>query len=152
MTKYLKRLSVLFLFIFLLPFAFLGGGEVAKAEDNLNHYIKNTVNIKKDDKVSVSLVFSVEFPDSYNALQVEAFKTELLALLDLELEEKRQEINVIYSQESFEKYNPATQIIFGDKGHAVKGDGYVGYAIEYSSIEVYQYYNKFTKTIKKGSF
>jgi len=151
MTRILKGIWVVLALILILPFAFLGGGEEVKTNaEEIAHYIKHTVKVKEDGKVSASLIFSTEFPNTYNLIDVNHFKIELKALLDQDLAERKQQIINKFLEENKEEYDPAKKIVFGDQGKAVKGDGYVGYAIEYSSIDVYKYYNNLQTSYKKG--
>ena len=149
MTKIKKKVWVVFALLLLTALFFCWGGGTPEAS-GISNYIKNTIIFKEDGKVYQSLILSTEFPNSFSVLDKEAFKTQLRANLDLDLEEKKQEIIDKYSQENKEEYNPIEKIVFGDNGQAVKGKDFVGYSIEYSSIEVFKYYNKIQTSYQKG--
>lgn len=151
MARILKRIWIFFIILLMLPFVFVGGGGKAFAEEN-NDYIKWTVMVSADGKVNTSLIMSCVLPNEWTVIEKEAFKTELAGLLTMDLAEKRSKITEKYLQEGSEEYNPTENIVFGDNGNAVKGKDLVGYNIEYSSVDVYRFYNNVNATYNKGFF
>ena len=151
MSKIFKKWWLVFALFLFIPLALLGGGEKSSADTSSEiNYVKHTVMVKGDGKVSVSLIMSTEFPNNYTILQKEAFKTELTALLTKDLIEKKGEIISAYLLDPKEGYNPDEVIVFGDNGKAVQANDYVGYNIEYASLSVYKFYNNYVASYKKG--
>lgn len=151
MKRILKGFVIVLCLALLLPFAFVGGGVKSYAKSN-NDYIKNTILVSRDGKVSQSIIISTVIPSTYNGLEIKAFKTELASYLNKELNARKTEINNKYLMESKEEYNPENKITFGKNGYAVEGDGFVGYEIVYSSMNVFKYYNNIGSTYKEGFF
>lgn len=151
MIRILKKIWIVIALVLLLPFVFVGGG-VKTFADNTIHYIKNTILVSAEGKVNVSLIMSCEFPSTFTAIDREKFKTQLVSYLNSDLLNKKAKIEAQYAQETNEKYNPSECIVFGDNGQAVKAKDYVGYNIEYSSVDVFKYYNNISTTYKKGFF
>ena len=151
MTRILKSFWLVLAILLFIPFLFVGVGAKSQAQEN-NDFIKYSIVVKEDGKIKQSLVMSAELPNTFNGLTKEALKIELKALLNQDLNEKKTQIVNKYLQENNELYNPNTEIVFGDNGSAVVGKDYVGYAIEYSSSDVFAYYNNITSTYQKGFF
>ena len=151
MARILKIIWVVFALLLLFPLVLVGGGVKTFADESI-HYIKHTIMVTAEGKVNVSLIMSCEFPSSYTALDRERFKTQLVASLNLDLTGKKAKIEAQYLQEPNEKYQPSECIVFGENGQAVKAKDYVGYNIEYSSVEVFKFYNNISTTYKKGFF
>ena len=149
MAKFFKKFFAVICLLLLIPLSFVAEGEKSYADTN-SDYIKYTIMVKEDGKVSQSIIISASLPSSYNVLTREALKVELKALLTQDLNQKKAEITAKYLEENIEEYNPESQIIFGDNGQAVSGTDYVGYAIEYSSLNVFKYYNNIQTSYKKG--
>ena len=152
MIKILKKIWPLFLLVLvsmlLLPTVL---PEKSYASNVNNDYIKYTIKTDEEGKITQSLIFSINLPSGINVLKKEAFETELLAKLNTELNQQKQLINNKFATESLEQYSPE-KIIFGNKGFAVKGDGYAGFAIQYPSFEVFKYYNDIETSLEKGFF
>lgn len=148
MNKVFKGFLLMIAFVLLLSFFFIGG-ESSFAQTN-NDYIKYTIKTTEEGKVSQSLIFSTTLPASIDVLKKQAFEIQLVAYLNSELASIKNEIELKYLQDSQEEFNPSENIIFGSNGSAVREDGFVGFAIEYSSMEVFKYYNNILTTYQEG--
>ena len=152
MTKIFKGLLVVLVLALLIPF----GGSVAYAQTT-NDYIKNSVMVEADGKVNVSLIMSCDVPlnlggytEEQIKLDIKKLKIQLISYLNDDLAEKKAKIEEIYSQ--FGQFNPEENVVFGSNGKAVEGENFVGYNIQYASVEAYKYYNNVQSTYKKGFF
>lgn len=149
MSKIFNKFLIIFSLLLLLPMVFFSTNTkaYAQAEDD---YIQNTITVREDGKVSVSILMSCHLPNSFPTSVKVGFKIQLEALLNIDIEEKKLELNEKYLLEENEKFNPEKVVSFGTAGGKI--DNYVGYEIIYNSVDSFRYYNTLKYSYKEGFF